>query len=426
MKRGTRARGETAGPVETAGEEARGERSPRRRGTKPVDNPTYCGRWKATGAGALPNFATNSECVDFTAIPTGDVPCSGNKNAGAKLAELYVAQTHLITPTSENFTTNQGGVALEPGSIRPKFRLLTNRPALLKVGLTGSGPSPEVRVVGKLAGKELGSFCLKGPASLPAAMATKPTLTDSFAVSLPSEWIKPGLELELSAGGTVLKQIPTTDLRITGGTRHTVVEMYIRTFGETSDRYAPRATSRMASHVPAQSLIWSHFPATVTYNPVVVEPSGDKPARIVTAPDGVDIVANARNLTDAIQHANGHQAEAKWYGSLNPSKYGGGLGGGDVAAGGAGVPFIRHELGHTYGLPHLEPAYDEKKYPFLYDTQGHGGGVGPSGRSTKPMDPSSLRGARRIRRSTATTPWPAATNRTRFMAVTPSSGCSST
>src|SRR5689334_9631874 len=71
----------------------------------PVNGP-FCKRWAALGAGALPGFATDSACADYSDIPTGDVPCSGAGNDGATIADVQLAQTHLLRPTSEDFTTN--------------------------------------------------------------------------------------------------------------------------------------------------------------------------------------------------------------------------------------------------------------------------------------------------------------------------------
>src|SRR5690606_2472095 len=103
-------------------------------------------------------------------------------------------------------------------SIRPKFRLISHRPALLMVAVTGAGAAPEVRVTARRNGSELGSLCLRGPDTLSDSVSAEPNFDDRFTLSLPADWVRSGLELEIQAGGAT-RQIPSTDLRVAGGLR---------------------------------------------------------------------------------------------------------------------------------------------------------------------------------------------------------------
>src|SRR5207247_2350988 len=134
-------------------------------------------------------------------------------------------------------------------AMRPKFRFISHRPALLKVAVTGSGSAPEVKVIAARNGTPLGSLCLKGPASLPASVSATPSFDDSFTVQLPPEWIRPGLELDIQAGNADRK-IPATDLRVAGGLRHQVIEVPTLLYGDTTPHYVPQYMPRMADELP--------------------------------------------------------------------------------------------------------------------------------------------------------------------------------
>jgi hypothetical protein len=267
---------------------------------------SYCARWKDLAKGDLPGFATDSACADYDDIPTGDVPCSGAKNDSAVVALTQLAQNHLITPTSDDYKVNDKGEALDPGGVRPKFRLASERPVLVKVNVTGAGPSPEVKVTASRNGKELGSLCLKGPSALPASVsATPPSLDDSFSATLPGAWIHAGLALTITAGGAT-KSIPATDLRVAGGLRHQVVELPMLVFGDTTPHYVPQYMPRMADELPVKSLVWSHFPVPVELNPFTMSARGNNPVRVVAQRGGdFDEVGECLDIVGELRAANG-------------------------------------------------------------------------------------------------------------------------
>jgi hypothetical protein len=88
---------------------------------------------------------------------------------------------------------------------------------------------------------------------------------------------------------------------------------------------------------------------------------------------GFDEVGECLDIGGTIRAANGHNQEASYFIALDPRGWNGGLGGGGlVAAGPASQLMIRHEGGHTYGLPHMEDAYRVHQYPFAKRTDGSG------------------------------------------------------
>jgi hypothetical protein len=342
---------------------------------------TYCQRWQALAAGSLPGFATDSACADYTDIPPGDAPCSGAKNDGATIAEVLIGQNHLLPPTADNYVTNEAKTfAMTGDALRPKFRFISHRPALLKVAVVGSGNAPEVKVIATRKGAPLGSLCLKGPATLPANPGATPSFDDSFTVQLPAAWIRAGIELEIQAGGAD-KKIPATDLRVGGGLRHEVVEIPTLIYGDKTPHYAPRYMPRMADELPVQSLIWSHFAVPMVLSPFVMSARSGKPDRVLTAREGsFDEVGEVLDIAATIRTANGQDGETSYFASLDPKGWGGGLGGGGgTAAGPASQLMVRHEGGHTYGLPHMEDAYAAHQYPFAKRRDGSGCVLGVTG-----------------------------------------------
>jgi hypothetical protein len=343
-------------------------------GPPPPAAGTFCARWKALAPGALPGFATDSACADYTDIPTGGVTCSGAMSASATVGEVLLGQNHLLPPSAENYAMNEAGTfAMAAGSVRPKFRLVSHRPALLKVAVTGTGAAPEVKVIATRNGAPVGALCLQGPAALPATVSPIPSFADSFTVQLPAAWIRPGLALQIQAGAAS-KTIPTADLRVAGGLRHLVVEVPALVYADTTPHFVPQYMPRMADELPVQSLVWSHFPVPMVLDPFVMSARSGQPDRVVARREGnFDEVGEVLDIGGTIRAANGHSQEASYFIALDPRYWGGGLGGGGlVAAGPASQLMIRHEGGHTYGLPHMEDAYRQQQYPFAKRTDGSG------------------------------------------------------
>ena len=68
-----------------------------------------------------------------------------------------------------------------------------------------SGVAPEVSITATVDGETLGTLCIGGPETLEASVdATVHTRDDRFTVTLPAEWLQPGMALEVQAGSDVL------------------------------------------------------------------------------------------------------------------------------------------------------------------------------------------------------------------------------
>lgn len=347
--------------------------------------PTYCDRWRALAAGELPGFATSSECNEYDTLEVGDAPCSGANNPSAQIARIELAQNHVLTPTSEDYTENDSGNPLNENARRPKFRLVSHRAALLLVSVTGEGAAPEVKVSATRNGSPLGSYCLSGPAALSATPPLAPGQGTHFTVSLPAEWIRSGLELTVEAGEDA-RQLPADTLRVAGGVRHIVMEVPMRLYGDTESPVVPKDRPKpyvMGDELPVQSLVWAHFPVPVVMDPMVMSARGGNPARVVHAHEGsFDEVGEVLDLVAEIRRANGHTDETAYFGAMRSGGaqgWGGGLGGGNGSSGPASQLMIRHESGHAYGLPHMEDAYAQGRYPFAKRSDGSGCVLGVPG-----------------------------------------------
>ena len=112
------------------------------------------------------------------------------------LSAVYLAQTHVL---------EVGGPEFKYEYIKPAFKLVGGRPALLKVQLTGSGPSPVVRAIVTAKTGEATLLVLTGPNFLPSLWNGMPgqvehKLEDSFTATIPAEWVSHGMAIELYAG----------------------------------------------------------------------------------------------------------------------------------------------------------------------------------------------------------------------------------
>ncbi len=330
----------------------------------------------AGGGSTLPGFDLERTLVTFDDVPSRAITCSGAANGSAQIGKVWVAQTHVMEPTASSFTTNDDGATLVAEAQLPKFRLVTHRPALLKVDVTGTGAAPEVKVVASKDGDEVGSLCLTGPATLPGSAPASPSFGDSFTVSLPADWIRPGLSLAITAGGAT-KNVPAGDLRVAGGLEHTIVEVPLLLFGnEAPILQEPRFAEELLAGTPVSKISWERFPVDVRLDKVILEDGSLMETPDEPLPDSFDLIRLAIDMANVLSDANGMGREAKFYGSLDRDQ-GGGLGGGNAAGGDASPGIFHHELGHTYGLPHLGDWYADLKYPFNKGSNAGGGSVGP-------------------------------------------------
>lgn len=336
-------------------------------GSTPSSDTGYCAQlrkqWQSPDE--LPSL--DLDCEDFSLVPAGDVPCSGAGNAQAQIRTVRVAQTDLLEPTSDAYVKNDVGSPITYDPPLPKFRLISDRPALVFVDVVGTGASPEVKVVARNGSRTLGSYCLKGPAELHAAVPKTPSLATSFSVTLPAAWVQTGLEFDVTAGGST-KAVPATSLPVAGGIRNMVFNMSIDFYGVKPLHFFDRHTSRVAGMLPVQSYVIARVPVPVDAAPYFYTDDQHMTPTIATDHAG-DEPGAALDLSSVLTRASGMSAlefsgnEAVTYGSIELTGYAGGVTVFGNSAGGSNeLNIVHHELGHAYGLPHDDDSYRDHNF----------------------------------------------------------------
>lgn len=195
-------------------------------------------------------------------------------------------------------------------------------------------------------------------------------------MTLPADWIRPGLSLAITAGGAT-RNVPAADLRVAGGLEHTIVEVPLLLFGNEQPLLQnPRFLEELYATTPVSKLTWERFPVNVSIEQIILEDGSSVDSPDDMLPDGFDLIRLAIDTSTVLSAANGLGREAKLFTSLDHAQ-GGGLGGGNVAGGDATPGIFHHELGHSYGLPHLADWYASRRYPFKKGSEAGGGSVGP-------------------------------------------------
>jgi hypothetical protein len=296
-------------------------------------------------------------------IPDRDdgVFCSGATNPTAQISRIYFAQTHLLEPT------------------HPFFVLTANRPVLLKADVIGSGTAPEVKVTATVGGTTIGSLCLAGPSPLPASVdpAVQSRL-DSFTVTLPAAWIRPGLALSVQAGGAT-RTFSASTLKIGPEPVLTLLAPDVFLFGDTAATPKPMAWQQQyLATLMVSALDVSSFVALTSAN-LPISPRSDgrdgfgnamaqtavmatrKPsctteeqaAGTCTLYGGYAVLNAVRGVLGAFRAANGMDTFTQIYGTLSNNQHvGGGLAGGGVGSGDDYGLTFNHEMGHSADMPH--------------------------------------------------------------------------
>ena len=323
-----------------------------------------------------------------------DVACSGQSSDTAVIDEVFFAQTHFMSPGW------------------PFFFLVADRPALAEVRVTGSGPAPEVSVTATIDGVEQGTLCIGGPATLAAAVdASVHSRDDRFTVTLPAEWLQPGLSLEVRAGADVVRfsaddlglaHSPELNLMLVmmdvlnynSGDVDTETFEPPPTFLEDIAGAMPVSATRVGRHAARMSLPALAVGSTEVEDgsPLVVltrrlcgddeSPSADD-CDASTPVGAWDVNAASLRLIDALQYANGHWGSHYYFGHTG-ALFPGGWGGGKTFVSADYTWVTIHELGHAASLPHWGDAFvpetqDDSWYEYPWGGEGFdGGGRGPS------------------------------------------------
>lgn len=308
------------------------------------------------------------------------VACSGTANASAQIARVYPMQTHMLE------------------SSHPFFILSANRPTLLKVDVTGTGTSPQVRVAATNNGNPVGSLCLAGPAMLPSGVdPNAPSRANSFTVTLPAAWIQPGLALTVTAG-TASRTLDAATLKIGAEPVLSLLAPDLLLFGDTTPTPKPTNWEQQYLSTLAISGLNVSSLAPVVSDRLPIPPRTDgrtgngvtmtQPAMIATTKpsctpaqatagtctlySGFGFISGGRNIVDVLMSANGMTRYAQIYGTFSLNNHaGGGLGGGGVGAGDDYGLTFNHEMGHSDDMPHWGddwygrvPAGDNQRHPY--------------------------------------------------------------
>lgn len=308
---------------------------------------------KNNGAGSLGLIQANTNLVlpssyNFQeyvyAEPNDQGTCLGQTNTTAAIEAIYLSQTHRY-PIGHPFLFTIG-----------------ERPALLQLAVTGSGPSPDVQVEGQLNGNSLGVLCLNGPTDLSSTInLNQANMDEYFSVTLPKSWIKIGLELIVTAGN-VTQVLTQSALNVRPYTELNLVQFDIDIMDY---NHLPHRTpvfdkflEELASALPVSVVRVGHFPTPIRM-PSVASNNEQGVPKVVHSDSELEdnnlntgyMSAAGHSLLGRIQQATGDFANTIYFGNiLNLDPGGWGFEGNFVSYDFTDV-FI-HELGHALSMPH--------------------------------------------------------------------------
>ncbi len=299
-----------------------------------------------------------------------------------RCGKVFLAQYHVQEPTDR------------------LFRLVGNRPALVKVHVSSEEPqeAPAVVVMLEL-GNEKDEFTLRGPRQLPKPHTGDPKLMphsydDSFTGIVPREWIQPGLKVtvelrsycyplrhnEPGVTGTTVHDRRVFDRLDIGAPSKLLLTMFdIHFFQEEKGMdFAQGWEEAIFDKFPLAGLKVQRV-RPIVFEELVMVPRAGKPALRVRGEkeyeertgvpfDGES--ATARHWMRALKRAGGRK-----YGHgvvfINVAYVeANGWGEKDTLSGTTDLGRIgnfHHELGHVFSLPHWD---DDPKYPYKGDMLG--------------------------------------------------------
>tara|TARA_B100001250_G_scaffold46827_1_gene36678 strand:- start:321 stop:3152 length:2832 start_codon:yes stop_codon:yes gene_type:complete len=302
--------------------------------------------------------------------PNDEGVCTGAKNESAVIGEIFLSQTHRLDLTSQLFFT------------------IGYRPALFQVAVTGSGKSPDVKILGFHGDEAIGTLCLKGPANLSNTVNTSvPDFENYFSVTIPKSWIRPDLTLDLYVDDQ-LRTLSKEELKIGPYTELNLVmlEMDVLNYNNTEAHKWPiikNFLQEVASAFPASVVRYGEFPVRLkfpeliasngTENLVRLRASGDKLSNNITSDGSINSVMSL--FLTSLHRSTGDFLSTFYFGNtLNLAP--GGWGGGKSFVSFNFDDVFVHELGHALSLPHWgEAAWDinPTKWQYLYPYSGDAG-----------------------------------------------------
>lgn len=305
--------------------------------------------------------------------PNDQGSCTGARNTTATIDEVFIAQTHRHSLD------------------HPFYFTIGYRPALFQVAVSGSGQAPDVEVEGFREGNSIGKLCLKGPATLPTSIdLSLPDFDNYFSVTLPKNWVQPGLELRLTAGDQV-RAITNEELKIGPYTEINLVmyEMDVLDYN-TSPHNSPiidNFIQESGAALPASVFRYGVFPERLKFPELVASNDTEQTVRLTSrgemSKNGINSDGSINSVATLfignLHRATGDFLSTIYFGNtLNLAP--GGWGGGHSFVSFDFSDVYIHELGHALSLPHWgESAFeieDPQSYQYLYP---YGGDVGKGG-----------------------------------------------
>jgi hypothetical protein len=274
------------------------------------------------------------------------------------IVKVYLAQTHVLRPDD----------AL--------FKLVGNRDTLLKVQVLGPNGTAAPPVTALLTvDSDTTTLTLDGPGTLvdsfQAALGqVEHRHDDSFTTLIPAVWIRPGLNIEVTAGSDTA----THDIKVGAPTEIKMKMFDVHYFGWGDRDYSAGIFEELEAKWPAADLSVERI-RDIDFPEVVILPRGTAPfVRISSTQDYVNQTGQgfdgentaAHQWIGALKAAGGSYDVAMHY--INVI----GVGNGGDAGGFNGVGIVsngllNHELGHALDLPHWG---DSGLYPYKGEMYG--------------------------------------------------------
>ena len=347
----------------------------------------------------------NADNANFVALNFNDALSSYRVHdvPPLSISSVELAQTHVISPDGRSMQA--------PNDVKSNsskhLTLMADRAALLMVQPTSQVTGVQVRA--RMAdGSVQGPIPMNAPGQLPATDGGRaPYSTVKYSVLLPSAWIKTGVKLELANDAAFGKPV-SVPLTVTPAItlRSYTVPLYM--FGARDGNsvvpdfllHARNTNGYALDAEYQQKLPVSHLEqmvaGAITQDQVVMPPRNDaqfcNPAITVsTLPDfwanGGDLNARFLRILGDMHGSTANRDDmfaAGYYGYMQTidggkqiaASSGGGLGGGGSGVSGGDYrpelvysAIFNHEMGHAYGLPHADSAYDSGDYPYAFGTK---------------------------------------------------------
>ncbi len=318
----------------------------------------------------------------ITPLSAQEVPTTKPADApAARIDKVFFAQQHVLEPSS------------------PYFQLVSNLPALIKVQLHADAPgeAPYVFAVLKIGDKRT-ELRLQGPRVMPKPYTGDPVLMpqtydDSYTAMIPSEWIKPGLEVavelrsydftsikqrtdrETAASADPIRVLDRRDLgklKVGAPNAVTMNMFYFHYFGRHMNAEHPEGWEDEFKNRNPMSELTVHKAPRLILKPMVWAPSDGSPAVLCSSPEEYEQktgkkLPDSRSMTlqllSPLKDAAGTEKFWRLYYANICGLHNGGVARFQfIACGDIDRPgIILHECGHAMRLPHC---VSDKNYPY--------------------------------------------------------------